>query len=347
MSTLSSQEYVFDPRPHYPLLVTAKRYWDPESAYLDDTSAYTLVFLHGVGFHKENWEPTIDDLYTLSKGGKGEEKLRIRELWSIDCPNHGDAAVLNEKTLLYGYGDIFGWEEYARSVHLFLSGLGKGVDVDFSKRRLVGIGHSMGAISVLLSSNYFPQIRYEAVVLCDPMTFDIRRAGGGVVLSEGSKGRRDIWSSKEDAYATLKSRPAWEIWDDRVLRLYAEKGMRSLPTAYYPDKTQGVTLACSRVQETACYRDSLGCIRVYDHFRDFVARQPTHIIYGAIDDYVPAELKEDVIANAIGGVENLASLARLPGAGHLVVQVNPKGLAKCLFDALIMTQNIGQIRSRL
>lgn len=84
--------------------------------------------------------------------------------------------------------------------------------------------HTLSLLSLyrrLLSSNYFPQIRYEAVVLCDPMTFDIRRAGGGVVLSEGSKGRRDIWSSKEDAYATLKSRPAWEIWDDRVLRLYA------------------------------------------------------------------------------------------------------------------------------
>lgn len=31
---------------------------------------------------------------------------------------------------------------------MFLAGLGKGVNVDFTKRKLVGIGHSMGAISL-------------------------------------------------------------------------------------------------------------------------------------------------------------------------------------------------------
>lgn len=170
------------------------------------------------------------------------------------------------------------------------------------------------------------------------MTFDIRRAGGGVVLSEGSKGRRDIWSSKEDAYATLKSRPAWEIWDDRVLRLYAVRrfflfffspplcggtnradvgegdevasdcvlprqdpgrhagvqsgsGNSAFPPLFFlslfcPSRAGYLTAANSPPPLKACYRDSLGCIRVYDHFRDFVARQPTHIIYGAIDDYV-------------------------------------------------------------
>ncbi|KAG6804912.1 hypothetical protein H0H93_006321, partial [Arthromyces matolae] len=29
-------------------------------------------------------------------------------------------------------------------------------------------------------------------------------------------------------------------------------GMRSLPTAEYPDKTEGVTLKCTRKQETVC-----------------------------------------------------------------------------------------------
>jgi hypothetical protein len=38
------------------------------------------------------------------------------------------------------------WEEYARSIHSFLSGFGTGVDVDFKSRNLVGIGHSMGAV---------------------------------------------------------------------------------------------------------------------------------------------------------------------------------------------------------
>ena len=40
------------------------------------------------------------------------------------------------------------WEDYARSVHAFLAGLGSGVDVDFSKRNLVAVGHSMGAVAM-------------------------------------------------------------------------------------------------------------------------------------------------------------------------------------------------------
>lgn len=47
------------------------------------------------------------------------------------------------------------WEDYARSIHLFLSGLGTGVDVDFTGHRLVGIGHSMGAVSLCVDSPYF------------------------------------------------------------------------------------------------------------------------------------------------------------------------------------------------
>lgn len=43
---------------------------------------------------------------------------------------------------------LVSWEDYARCVHAFLAGLGSGVDVDFSKRNLVALGHSMGAVAV-------------------------------------------------------------------------------------------------------------------------------------------------------------------------------------------------------
>jgi hypothetical protein len=59
------------------------------------------------------------------------------------------------------------------------------------------------------------------------------------------------------------------------------------------------------------------------------------MIYGAIDDYMwvlllhcmtsmnacvrrPREAKDDVVNNAAGGEQNLASLTRVEGAGHLV-----------------------------
>lgn len=94
-----TKSYVFDPRPSYPLVSTVKRYWKSNSPYLNDPEALTLVFAHGTGFHKEHWEPVIDDMRAIL--GKGA-KTRIREIWSIDCPNHGDAAQLNEDALKFG-----------------------------------------------------------------------------------------------------------------------------------------------------------------------------------------------------------------------------------------------------
>jgi len=100
-----TKSHVFDPRPAYPLVSTVKRYWKPDSPYLNDPEALTLVFAHGTGFHKEHWEPVIDDLQAIL--GKGA-KTRIREIWSIDCPNHGDAAHLNEDALKFGLQHVCG-----------------------------------------------------------------------------------------------------------------------------------------------------------------------------------------------------------------------------------------------
>lgn len=99
---LSHQSYTFDPREHgYPFLTTAKRYWDPSSPWLSDSDALTLIFTHATGFHKEEWEATIEDLYQVIG-----DSLKIREAWSIDAPNHGDAAILNESTLQWGFETV-------------------------------------------------------------------------------------------------------------------------------------------------------------------------------------------------------------------------------------------------
>ncbi|KAF8878112.1 Alpha/beta hydrolase fold-1 [Infundibulicybe gibba] len=333
MSAISSQSYVFNPQPNYPLLTTAKRYWKEAKSH--DPEALTLIFAHGTGFHKEQWEPTIEDLYTIFGDAGGV--TNIREVWSIDAPNHGDAAVLNEHALQWGYEPIFGWEEYARSLHLLLAGLGTGIDVDFSTHKLVAIGHSMGAVSLALALTYTPAIKFGSLILCEPVTMHQRFAEGlGEMLTNGAVNRRDIWSSREEAYRQLKGRPAWKVWDDRVLQIFVNDGMRNLPTADYPDKTEGVTLKCSRKQETACYRDPLGIARTYLSLGEIATRIPIHLVYGAID-YGPKGVKEDVINVASQG--NLASVSRVGGAGHLIVQMNPKGLAERIHSILTRAKN--------
>ncbi|KAJ7216362.1 Alpha/beta hydrolase family-domain-containing protein [Mycena pura] len=328
MTSLASESYVFDPRPNFPLLLTAKRYWHPASPHLNDPSAFTLIFAHATGFHKEQYEPTIEDLYRLIPPGGPN----IREAWSIDCPNHGDAAVLNEETLRWGYDEQFGWQEYARGIHAFLTGLGTGVDIDFTTRRLVLVGHSFSAVVQVFSLTFQPLLKPECLILLEIMC--IRPSAVAPLMqvyTTVSDNRRDIWSSREEAYQEFKARAPWKRWDERVLRTYVEHGLRPLPTLEYPDKT-GVTLKCIRRHESAVYRDTLASFFVYRLMNWLVKHIPTHFIYGAVDDLIPRDVKDEFLANQVGGEQNLSSLTRLPGAGHLLVQTHPEALAKTISE---------------
>ena len=101
---LRSQPYVFDARPHYPLLISLKRYWVPEFES-NDADAATLVLAHATGFHKELWEPVLEELYDQMAVSSGTDSFvpKIRDAWAIDCPSHGESAILNEEILSIGY----------------------------------------------------------------------------------------------------------------------------------------------------------------------------------------------------------------------------------------------------
>ena len=54
-----------------------------------------------------------------------------------------------------GHWGKVSWENYSRAIHLILMGLGtfsdgenRPVQLDFTNRRLIGIGHSLGAVSL-------------------------------------------------------------------------------------------------------------------------------------------------------------------------------------------------------
>lgn len=330
MVELSSQSYVFDPRPNYPLVSTARRYWRTSSHYVNDSRALTLIFAHGTGFHKEQFEPTIEHLFELLEAGN----VRVRDVWTIDAPNHGDAAILNEKVLLEDFEPLFRWEEYARSLYNLLTGFGSGIDVDFSQRRLIGIGHSMGGNCLLLAQTYGPNLKFESMILVELMSVERRfmEKPSGMLL-KGAVSRRDVWSSKEEAYQWMKSRPAWKVWDDQVLRRFVNDGLRPLPTLTYPDG-EGVTLKCTKNQEAACYRDNEGPFKPYRLLQYFVKRLPIHMMYGTINDYLSQEAKDDVLNNAVGGIKNLSSFQRIAGAGHLAPQMKPEGLASAIYKVL-------------
>ncbi|KAH7917009.1 hypothetical protein BV22DRAFT_1052754, partial [Leucogyrophana mollusca] len=231
--TVLTRDYTFDARPNLPFLVTAKRYWVDGATH--DANALTL--------------PIVDDIYHRlfeafrRNNSDGSTTVKIREMWSIDAPNHGDSGVLNEQTLQWGYDDVFSWDIYGRAVHALFSGHGSGIETDFRQHNIVGIGHSLGAIAIMLSTTFQPPVPYTFIHLFEPMMMGRKWTESipNFVL-EGVLKRRDVWQSKEEAFKIMKSRPGWKSWDERVLRLLVNHGLRSLPTLNYPDKTDGVTL---------------------------------------------------------------------------------------------------------
>lgn len=330
---MDSERFVFDPRPDYQLQLSVKRYWHSDHCSTDD-DALTLVFSHCAGGHKEQWEPTLEHLFNLV--GRNSN-VKIREAWSIDAPEHGDSAILNDHLLTQAmdWRPEFSltWEDNARSVHMFLSGLGTGVDVDFRSRRLVLVGHSLGAAVIVLSTTHFPRVNLSAMILVDPMIIRKPKPGeSDLEFSDAIGKRKDLWDSREAALRYFSSARQWKNWDRRVVKLYAECALRDLPTEAYPSRTHGVTLKCTKRQEAALYRDRLCSLRAFEYLPTICQRLPVHLIRVEHADFIPPSFLDDIPTKGTRGLH--ASSRIIPGVGHLVVQTHPERLAEAIMATL-------------
>lgn len=85
------------PDESYPFNIVANRYPHPTfQSHGGNRQPLTLILLHSTSFHKEILEPTLTELFALTSR---DVTLDIREAWVIECPNHGESAILNELTL--------------------------------------------------------------------------------------------------------------------------------------------------------------------------------------------------------------------------------------------------------
>lgn len=100
MSTLSSQRYTVPPSGDYPLHVVAKRYSLSEADTQRAQNGFTLILMHATGCCKEIWEVTILRLLERQKEAGGDQ---IHDVFSIESPNHGESAELNELALKTHY----------------------------------------------------------------------------------------------------------------------------------------------------------------------------------------------------------------------------------------------------
>ncbi|KAJ3889095.1 Alpha/beta hydrolase family-domain-containing protein [Lentinula edodes] len=335
------------------LKMTAKRYTSGFSG--DNTFGLTLLFAHGVGSHKEQWEPTIERIF-LTQATK-ERHHQIREAWSFDWQNHGDAALLNEEALRgrhEGVCEHIIWKptgHFATAIYEWAPAI---IEFVLSPRmvghRIVPLGHSAGAGAMMLTTKSFPlsHLPYVSLILIEPTMitremfeahFDDRIRS--MEMSVGAtEVRRDVWPNREEAFRWLSRRFPFRTWDPRVVRLLVEQGLYQKSPG-----SKAVSLKCDRKQEAISYPDVDGHFEATTELARVCRTLPVHVIWGTSNDMFP-DYFQDSLTDATQG-RIVASASKVHGAGHLVMQEKPDHLALKICEALDTISPYLSFRSRL
>jgi pimeloyl-ACP methyl ester carboxylesterase len=161
-----------------------------------------LVLLHATGFLAVMWRPIADRL-----------AARFRVI-AVDQRGHGDSGKPP---------DGYTFEVFADDLQRLIDALGL-------ERPLVA-GHSSGATTIVTHAARFPGV-LGRVVLIEPILprpdwFSNIPPGGrsSMSLADGARKRRAVWSSREEALASYRTKDMFRGWDQDVLRAYVDEGM--------------------------------------------------------------------------------------------------------------------------
>lgn len=245
-----------------------------------------LLFVHATGFCKEVWDPVIDQVVPRSFS------------WlSMDQRGHGDSdsgPLPND------------WDFLAQDV---IGALGDRVDV-------IGIGHSSGGGVVARAESFRPGL-FRHLVLIEPIIFPppFQRMDGP--LSEGTRRRRRVFGSRDDAFERFAYGP-FGTWAPEVLAAYIDHGFRG--------SESGWELKCDPEVEADFYAEGLN----HDTWKRVETIDvPVTLVAGEGSNTHPKPYL-DALASQFSDVDVVV----VPGAGHLVPMEDPASIARIIEHAM-------------
>ncbi len=137
-------------------------------------------------------------------------------------------------------------------------------------RGIVGVGHSLGAVTSLLAAAVDPGL-FSVVVAVDPLILTGARSlfwgavktvglAGRIPLVRGARRRRVLWSDRDVAWTTYSSKKIFSSWDPEVLDDYLEAGPSTCRRVGFACATPGSgRRASSPRRRTICGRSSERC----------------------------------------------------------------------------------------
>lgn len=198
----------------------------PSSAGVD-VAAYDLggdgpplLFAHATGFHGHVWTPLFTSLTDAFHG------------YTFDERGHGDSAPPADRN--------FDWRGFADDVLAVVDG--------FGLSRPFAVGHSAGGAALLLAEIARPGT-FRALYCFEPIVLPSAPfPHGDNPLAAGARRRREVFGSRDEAYANFSSKPPFSALHPDALRAYVEWGFDELPDG------SGVRLKCHREDEAEVYR---------------------------------------------------------------------------------------------
>ncbi|EED83404.1 hypothetical protein POSPLDRAFT_104277 [Postia placenta Mad-698-R] len=312
---------------------------------------FTLLLAHGSGFHKELWEPTLNALFRLQNHDPSSHV--IREVWAFDWQAHGDSAILNADELKHREEAIT-LADWAMAIVTFLK------TPHVSGHRLIAIGHSAGSSTFMYTTKLLEPgvVPYLGIILVEPPLIDKetfyahleRQKKALRIARKAVSARRDVWPSREDAFQWFSKRFPWNTWDARVLQLFCSFGLRPASDDSAPG---AVVTKCAKSEEAKNYDDVEHTFEATEQIEKVCHDIPIHVVFGEILDLThvfsvptsspylthalcpphrPSYGQASMIDKSKG--RDVASVVRIPGAGHMIVQQKPEELASVLINIL-------------
>ncbi|KIO19727.1 hypothetical protein M407DRAFT_82431, partial [Tulasnella calospora MUT 4182] len=294
----------------------------------------TLVLAHANGFPRRIWEPFLMTLLRNFDEEKKEEGPYIEEVWSFEAVNHGDSAVLNDGKP----GDTFNWADNSRDILNFLlhflpsnpQEVGLPAELDpisldessrrsrfgFRRRKLVGIGHSLGGCSMTRAAVDFPSL-FSSLVLVDPVIMPALEkdpSGGIYQLLRGAVARRSRWSSREEALESFRKTPFFQTWHPAVLETYVKEGIVLDPIA------GGVKLKQSGFHEASVFGERRVPVETWELLEALHER--VHLFWAMSGRRPVVTGPEEVTRQTVWRRPKNSSNVRIEGSGHLVCHLN-------------------------
>ncbi|KAG0347217.1 hypothetical protein BG004_008195 [Podila humilis] len=254
--------------------------------------ASPILFTHANGFHKEIWEPVIARMSPRWTAGS---------MYSFDCRNQGDSAVLNKEIL----DKDFDWYWYAHDIL-------KVVDT-FRLKNTIAVGHSFGASAFFLAEAMRPGT-FSTIIAVDPTNFP-RELYKNLPLADHPMGQITMKRRDKEAKAQLLQKKFFKAWHPEVLDSYIEYGMVDVLTA---DGSMGITLKCPKYQEAVTFAHiGNGLADAFEAMDKLDI--PVHLLTGEVSDINQPALVELKMARLKYG-----TLDVVKGAGHLVTLEKPQ-----------------------